>query len=44
VARQTRRMLEGQDLLNPQGAGRVDFKTTGSPEALHQAASRWLGL
>jgi glutamate racemase len=44
VARQTRRMLEGQDLLNPQGAGRVEFKTTGSPEALHQAASRWLGL
>jgi glutamate racemase len=44
VARQTRRMLEAQDLLNPHGAGRVEFNTTGSREALNQAASRWLGL
>jgi glutamate racemase len=44
VARQTRRMLEAQDLLNPYGAGRVEFNTTGSREALNQAASRWLGL
>lgn len=44
VARQTRRLLEAQGLLNPEGAGRVEFRTTGSPEALKSAASRWLGL
>jgi glutamate racemase len=44
VARQTRRMLQAQDLLNPHGAGSVEFNTTGSRKALRQAASRWLGL
>jgi glutamate racemase len=44
VARQARRLLEAQGLLKPAGDGRVEWKTTGSPDALHQAASRWLGL
>lgn len=44
VARQTRRLLEAQGLLNPAGAGQVRFHTSGSPEALRTAASRWLGL
>jgi glutamate racemase len=44
VARQTRRLLEQQGLLNPAGSGRVQWQTTGSPEALRSAASRWLGL
>ena len=44
VARQTRRLLEAQALLNPAGGGRVQLQTTGSPEALQGAASRWLGL
>lgn len=44
VARQTRRLLEAQDLLNPAGSGRVQWHTTGSPQELQQAASRWLGL
>jgi glutamate racemase len=44
VARQTRRMLQAQDLLNPSGSGAVRFHTSGSPEALRAAASRWLGL
>jgi glutamate racemase len=44
VARQARRLLEAQGLLKTAGDGRVEWKTTGSPDALHQAASRWLGL
>lgn len=44
VARQTRRLLEGQELLNPAGTGRVHWQTTGSPQALRAAAARWLGL
>jgi glutamate racemase len=44
VARQTRRMLQAQELLNPAGKGAVHLHTSGSPEALRAAASRWLGL
>ncbi|MDB5857639.1 MAG: Glutamate racemase [Ramlibacter sp.] len=44
VARQTRRLLEAQGLLNAAGGGNVRWQTTGSPEALRAAASRWLGL
>lgn len=44
VARQTRRLLEAQGLLSPAGSGRVQWQTTGSPQALAQAASRWLSL
>ena len=44
VARQTKRLLEQQSLLRPEGEGRVHWHTTGSPEALRAAASRWLGL
>ena len=44
VARQTRRLLEAQGLLNPAGSGKVEWQTTGSPEALRAAASRWLSL
>lgn len=44
VARQTRRLLEKQDLLNPAGKGGVRFHTTGDPQALQAAASRWLSL
>lgn len=44
VARQTRRLLEQQGLLNPDGSGRVQWQTTGSMEALREAAARWLGL
>lgn len=44
VARQTRRLLEAQGLLNPSGSGQVQWQTSGSPEALRAAASRWLGL
>lgn len=44
VARQTRRLLEAQGLLNPAGSGRVEWQTTGSSEALRAAASRWLAL
>lgn len=44
VARQTRRLLETQGLLNPAGAGQVRLHTSGKPEALQLAASRWLGL
>jgi glutamate racemase len=44
VARQTRRLLEAQGLLNPHGSGRVQWRTTGSPDALRAAAGRWLGL
>lgn len=44
VARQTRRLLEQKELLNPAGSGAVRWHTTGSPEALRSAASRWLGL
>jgi glutamate racemase len=44
VARQTRRLLEAQGLLSPLGSGRVEWQTTGSPDALKQAAARWLSL
>lgn len=44
VARQTRRLLEAQGLLHPAGEGRVEWRTTGSPDALRHAAARWLGL
>lgn len=44
VARQTRRLLEQKGLLNPEGHGRVQWQTTGSPEALRSAAARWLAL
>ena len=44
VARQTRRLLEAQALLNPGGSGAVRFHTSGDPSALQAAASRWLAL
>jgi glutamate racemase len=44
VARQTHRLLQAQGLLNPSGRGQVEWHTTGSPAALREAASRWLGL
>jgi glutamate racemase len=44
VARQTRRLLEAQGLLNPAGSGSVQWQSSGSPDALREAASRWLGL
>jgi glutamate racemase len=44
VARQTRRLLEQQGLVNPAGSGKVQFRTTGSEQALREAASRWLAL
>lgn len=44
VARQTRRLLEAQGLLNPSGSGQVRWQTTGDEEALRKAAARWLGL
>jgi glutamate racemase len=44
VARQTRRLLEQQGLLNVAGRGAVMWQTTGSQEALRAAASRWLSL
>ena len=43
VARQTRRLLESASLLKTEGHGQVALLTTGSPEALQAAASRWLG-
>jgi glutamate racemase len=44
VAKQTRRLLERQALLNPDGAGAVRFHTSGDPQALRAAAARWLHL
>jgi len=44
VARQTRRLLEQQELLKSCGLGQVQWHTTGSADALWAAASRWLGL
>ncbi|MDB5750169.1 MAG: Glutamate racemase [Ramlibacter sp.] len=44
VARQTRRLLQAQGLLNAAGTGSVQWQTTGEPQALRAAASRWLGL
>jgi glutamate racemase len=44
VARQTRRLLERQGLLNAEGSGTVRWRTTGSPDALTSAAARWLAL
>lgn len=44
VARQTRRLLEAQGLLNPAGSGQVRWQTTGDEQALRAAATRWLGL
>jgi glutamate racemase len=42
VARHTRRLLQAQGLLKPQGQGGVQWQTTGSPQALQAAAARWL--
>jgi glutamate racemase len=44
VARQTRRLLEAKELLNPGGRGRVEFRTSGCSDALQAAAARWLGV
>lgn len=44
VARQTRRLLETQELLRPEGGGHVQWRTTGDEQALRSAAARWLGL
>ncbi|HVE54219.1 MAG TPA: aspartate/glutamate racemase family protein, partial [Ramlibacter sp.] len=44
VARQTRRLLEAQGLLNPAGGGRVDLRTSGNADTLRSAAARWLGV
>ena len=44
VARQTQRLLASGGLLNPDGEGRVQWLTTGSPAALLAAAERWLRL
>jgi glutamate racemase len=44
VARQTRRLLAAQQLLNAHGAGKVQWHTSGSPQALQSAAARWLGI
>lgn len=44
VAKQARRLLEGQGLLNPSGSGNVGWQTTGSSEMLRAAAQRWLGI
>ena len=44
VARQTHRLLAEQGLLNGRGTGHVEWRTTGSPEALQAAAARWLDL
>lgn len=44
VARQARRLLHERHLLKSGSAGRVQWLTTGSPQALQAAASRWLGL
>ena len=44
VARQTRRLLEERELLNPAGSGHVRWQTTGDERALRQAAARWLGV
>lgn len=44
VARQTRRLLEAQGLLNPAGSGAVQWETTGDMQALRMAARRWLDL
>lgn len=44
VARQTRRLLEAQGLLNPTGSGQVKWQTTGHADALKAAAARWLSL
>jgi glutamate racemase len=42
VARQTRRLLEASGQLRTEGSGSVQWQTTGNPEALQVAASRWL--
>jgi len=44
VARQTHRLLEAQGLLHALGSGHVQWRTTGSAQALQAAAARWLGL
>jgi glutamate racemase len=44
VARQARRLLAQRQLLHGGGTGRVQWLTTGSPQALQAAAGRWLGL
>ena len=44
VALQTRRLLEAAGLLKAEGNGGVTLLTTGSQQALHTAARRWLGI
>lgn len=44
VARQTRRLLEAQQLLNPGAHGLVQWRTSGDEAALRSAAARWLGI
>jgi glutamate racemase len=44
VARQTHRLLTAQQLLHPQGTGKVQWRTTGSVDVLQAAATRWLRL
>lgn len=44
VARQARRLLAAAGLLRAEGQGRVEWHTTGAPDALRAAAARWLGL
>lgn len=43
VARQARRLLEVNGLLNTAGQGQVTLLTSGPDQALRQAAQRWLG-
>lgn len=42
VARQTRRLLEARGILGEAGAAQVKLLTSGSGDALRQAAHRWL--
>lgn len=44
VARQTRRLLEAAGALRDSGSGQVQLASSGDPQALKAAASRWLGL
>ena len=44
VARQARRLLKERALLNSGGGGRPQLLTSGDPQALQGAATRWLGL
>lgn len=44
VARQTRRLLAATGQLSATGSAQVQLLSTGSTQALHAAARRWLGL